>query len=385
MKKLLFALTPAQNIANGSSIYTYLVFKKAIETGKPFDAYYNPDIEENKSIIEAFPKHITLHKCLSTKELEKLLESGHYDTVFFGSATDTGTRLPENVTPIIVMHDLRFIEVPNDKTRYLYRKTPFDRLKQIVISKLSPDHDSISQKRGISHFIDNPRLKIVTVSNHTKYSILLNYPQIKASQIHVLTSPNPEIHIHGAINDCEALSKLNLQPGEYFLIISAGRWFKNAYRAIRALDELISRKLLKGKKILVMGAQEGSKITRVRHPENFIFMNYAEPETLQCAFKNAYCFIYPSLQEGFGTPPLEAMQYGTPVLAASTTAINEVCRTGAYYFNPYSVMEIENRILHLLSDQTFYEHQSGQGIERCKEIISDQKKDLDGLMKLIFE
>lgn len=385
MKKLLFALTPAQNIANGSSIYTYLIFKKAIATGKPFEAYYNPDIKENQSIIEDIPRHVPLHKCLNTNDLEHLLESGHFDTVFFGSEMDTGARLPEDVTPIVVIHDLRFIEIPNDKTRYLYRKTPFDRLKQIVISKLSPDHDSISQKRRISRFIDNPRLKIVTVSNHTKYSILLNYPQIKDSQIHVLTSPNPEIHIHGEINDCEAFSKLNLGPGEYFLVISAGRWFKNSYRAIWALDHIADRNLLKGKKILVLGVQKGSKIVRVKHPENFIFMNYVEPETLQCAFKNAYCFIYPSLQEGFGTPPLEAMQYGTPVLAASTTAINEVCRTGAYYFNPYSVMEIENRILHLLSDQTFYEHQSGQGIERCKEIISDQKKDLDELMKLIFE
>ncbi len=385
MKKLLFALTAAQNIANGSSIYTDFVFRKAIEIGKPFDAYYNPEIEENKSIIENLPKNIVLHKCSNTKELEELLKSIHFDVVFFGNETDTNVRLPEDVTPIIVIHDLRFIELPNDKTRYLYRKTPFERFKQIVVSKFAPNYDSLNQKRRISHFIDNPRLRIITVSNHTKYSILLNYPQIKDSQIHVLASPYPEIDVNRNIKDCEVFNKLNLGTGEYFLIISAGRWFKNSYRAIQALDNLAGKKLLKNKKVLVLGFQKGAKISRVKNPESFIFKNYVEHETLQCAYKNAYCFIYPSLQEGFGIPPIEAMQYGTPVLAASTSAVNEVCGAGAYYFNPYSVMEIENRILHLLNDKKFYEKRRQKGIERSEEIALKQNADLNELLKLIFE
>lgn len=385
MKKLLFALTPAQNIANGSSIYTGLIFKKALETGKPFDAFYNPDIQENKLIIEDVPPHVTLHKCLNAKDLESLLKSNQYDTIFFGNETGTNVSLPESITPIVVIHDLRFIEVPNDKTRYLYRKTPFERLKQKVVSKFSPDYDAINQKSRISNFIDNPRLKIITVSNHTKYSILINYPQIKDSQIHVLTSPNPKIEVNRVIKDCDAFNKLNLHSREYFLIISAGRWFKNSYRVIKALDHIIDRNLLQNKKILVLGAKKGSKVTQVKHPEKFIFLDYVEPETLQCAFKNAYCFLYPSLQEGFGTPPLEAMQYGTPVLAAPNTAISEVCENGAYYFNPYSVMEIENRILHLLSDKNFYELRSRKGIERSKEIAQKQEADFEKLINLIFE
>lgn len=385
MKKLLFALTPAQNIANGSSIYTDFVFRKAIETGKLFDAYYNPGIEENKSIVENLPQQITLHKCSNIQELESLLESTHYDTVFFGNETDTGISLPEYVTPVIVIHDLRFIEVPNDITRYLYRKTPFEQLKQKIISRLYSKYDAINQKRRIANFIDNPRLKIVTVSNHTKYSILLNFPHIKDSQIQVLASPYPEIGINKDLKNCNEFNKFDLDSGEYFLIISAGRWFKNSYRAIQALDDLADKKLLKNKKVLVLGVGQGSKITRVKHPEKFIFKNYVAYEVLQCAFKNAYCFIYPSLQEGFGIPPVEAMQYGTPVLAASTTAINEVCGTGAYYFNPYSVMEIENRILHLLNDENFYKQRCELGIERSKEIALKQKDDLNTLLKLIFE
>lgn len=386
MGKLLFGLTSAQDIAAGASIYTNIVFKKAIETGNLFDAYYNPDIKKNTSLMKHVPQHVSLHKCSNITELEKLLESGQFDTVFFGNGIDTSAKLPENVTPVIVVHDLRFIEVPNDKTRYLYRNSFFDRLKQIVISKLSPTYDALRQKKQIAHFIDNPRLKIVTVSNHTKYSILLNYPQIKEYQIRVLTSPNPVIDAAKDIaKGCDALGKIAVRPKEYFLIISGGRWFKNSYRAIQALDDLISKKLLKNKKVLVLGVKEGLKIAQVNNPKHFVFRDYVENDTLLCAYKNAYCFIYPSLQEGFGTPPLEAMQYGTPVLAASDSAIHETCGTGANYFNPYSVMEIENRILYLLNDKTFYERLCKSGIERSKEIAEKQKIDLDKLIKLLFE
>ncbi len=386
MKKLLFALTPAQQIANGSSIYTEFVFKKVLETGKPFEAYYNPNIETNKSIIKRIPQHIELHKCSDITELEKLLTSKSYDTVFFGNETNTEAKLPKNTTPIVVIHDLRFIEVPNDATRYLYRITAFERFKQIIASTIFPNYDSDYQKKRISNFIDHPKLKIVTVSNHTKYSILLNFPKLKDSQIYILSSPYPEIGVQNTIpNEKQILKELRLVSKEYFLIISAGRWFKNSYRAIQALDHLADRKLLKNKKVLVLGVQGSNKITQVKNPETFIFRDYVENETLQCAYANAFGFIYPSLQEGFGIPPLEAMQYGTPVLAASTSAINEVCRTGACYFNPYSVMEMENRILHLLNDKIFYEKLSAAGVERSKEIALKQKDDLNELLKLIFE
>jgi glycosyltransferase involved in cell wall biosynthesis len=386
MKRLLFVLTSAQNFAKGSSIHTSLVFKKALERGAPFDVYFGAGSETDHPLLANIPPEVKLHHGAHAGDLEKLLESQHYDTVFFGDGTDTNIKLPENITPIIVIHDLRFIEVPNDKIRHLYRKTNLDRIKQFFITRLLPRIDSINQKRKMQHFLDHPKLKIVTVSYHTKYSILLNIPKIKDSQIDVLYSPNPPLMEQKGCPDSEAILKsMGVAPKEFFLIVSAGRWFKNSYRAIRALDDLISKQLLGNKKVLVLGVEGSRGITRVKNPGSFIFRDYVSGEVLQCSYQNAYGFIYPSLQEGFGTPPLEAMQYGTPVLAAANSAINEICSSGAYYFNPYSIMEIENRILNLLDDKTFYEQRSKEGIKRAKEIALKQKEDLESLMELIFE
>ncbi len=386
MKKLLFALTPAQNIANGSSIYTGLIFRKAIELQKSFDAYYHPGLKENRSLLENVPETIRLLECTNNQQVEELFNRNHYDAVFFGNESGADIKVPEDITPFVVIHDLRFLEVPNDPTRYFYRDSAYGRLKQRVVSTLYPDYDAVRQKKRIENFFRNPKLEIITVSHHTKYSLLLNFPQVKENRIHVLTSHNPMINTSGKFSGNFSLLKdLPVAAKEYFLIISAGRWFKNAFRAIQALDDLAGKKRLGGKKVLVIGARRGSKITKVRNPEAFVFKDFLESDTLQCAYANAYCFVYPSLQEGFGTPPLEAMQYGTPVLAASNSAINEVCAYGPGYFNPYSVMEIENRILHLLSDRTFYEELSHRGIARSREIATMQQKDLDALMHMVFD
>ncbi len=51
-------------------------------------------------------------------------------------------------------------------------------------------------------------------------------------------------------------------------------------------------------------------------------------------------FIFPSLYEGFGLPPLEAMACGCPVLASNQASIPEICSNGAEYFNPYDESDL---------------------------------------------
>jgi len=386
MNKVLFDLTPAQNIANGSAIYTEFIFKRAIQEGKIFDVFYDPSREENKNILDQIPNYIDVHKCSDRVELDQIINNKKYNKIFLGNDKNINITLFNDITPILVIHDLRFIEVPNDKFRFIYRKTIFSRLKQIIISLILPKYDSFLQRKRISIYINNPKLQIITVSQHTKYSLLLNFPHLKQEQIHVLYCPYPEIYQNiDTGRDFDVLNKFNVELKEYFLLVSANRWFKNSYRAIKALDNLITKKLLKNKKILVLGMGSAQGVMHVDNPGFFIFRNYVDNEELQCVYRNAYTFIYPSLQEGFGIPPLEAMQYGTPVLASSTSAINEICQKGADYFNPYSIMEIENRILHILNDASFYKLKSKEAKEHSEKISIKQKEDLGKLMQIIFD
>jgi len=63
-------------------------------------------------------------------------------------------------------------------------------------------------------------------------------------------------------------------------------------------------------------------------------LDYIERSELLYLHKNAYAFIYPSLSEGFGHPPMESMRYGVLVAASGTSAIPEICQNAAIYFDP---------------------------------------------------
>ena len=105
-----------------------------------------------------------------------------------------------------------------------------------------------------------------------------------------------------------------------FKIVFAGRKDRN-YTTIQNL----AKELGLGDKVHVLGfVSEGEKIW---------------------LFKNAKLYVFPSLSEGFGIPPLEAMAYGLPVVASNLTAIPEVCGDAAVYFDPTDKDDIARVIL----------------------------------------
>ena len=74
-------------------------------------------------------------------------------------------------------------------------------------------------------------------------------------------------------------------------------------------------------------------------PENVKFLGYVTDEELFLLYANATCFLFPSLYEGFGMPPLEAMVCGCPVVASSCASIPEICEDGALYCDPHNPEE----------------------------------------------
>lgn len=387
MSKVLIDISPVQWKVNGSGIYTRMIVEEAIKRGYHFDAFYVPSIGLDTSIKEfLLKKDISLISLDNISNVIEYVESKKYEKIYFGSELNSGVNLPSSITPIITIHDLRFIEVPNDKTRYLYRRTPFQRIKQWGMTVMFPNYNSFLQKRNIQRLIKHPKLQIVTVSNHTRYSILQTFSQISPERINVFYCPYPKpVNVDLIEYDDRFLKENALEEKQFFLIISAGRWFKNSYRAIRALDNLATKGKFGNKKVVVIGLAGGEKIVNVKNGDKFIFSGNVSNSALQSLYKNAFCFLYPSLQEGFGIPPLEAMRYSTPVVVSATTAIPEICGDGAVYFNPYSILEIQNRIFQLINDVEFYNEMKERAIRRYRQISERQKTDLDKLLHFIFE
>ena len=86
---------------------------------------------------------------------------------------------------------------------------------------------------------------------------------------------------------------------------------------------------------------------------------------LASLYENASLFVYPSLCEGFGFPPLEAMHYGVPVLASRAPSIPEVLGDAAIFFNPKDSSEISDKILSLFSDPELMKKLAAAGVKRA--------------------
>ena len=84
------------------------------------------------------------------------------------------------------------------------------------------------------------------------------------------------------------------------------------------------------------------------------------------AYKNACIFVYPSIYEGFGIPPLEAMSVGCPVACSNTSSIPEVVGDAAAKFDPKSFKSIEKVILKVLNDATYKSDLIKKGYKRVK-------------------
>jgi len=84
--------------------------------------------------------------------------------------------------------------------------------------------------------------------------------------------------------------------------------------------------------------------------DRLIWLGHQSDDALQRLYRNARLFLFPSLYEGFGLPPLEAMASGTPTIASNSSSLPEVVQDGAIQVNPLSVEDITQAILRGLTD-----------------------------------
>ena len=102
-------------------------------------------------------------------------------------------------------------------------------------------------------------------------------------------------------------------------------------------------------------------------PESVKFVGYVSDNELLNLYRQAEFFVYPSLYEGFGLPPLEAMASGTPVITSNMASLREVVADAALLVNPYDIVGMAREMQMLLSNAPLRAELRKRGYKRVKE------------------
>ena len=156
-------------------------------------------------------------------------------------------------------------------------------------------------------------------------------------------------HILRVVPDPTTLERLNLRPQAYVLAVGSVAAHKNFARLAEAAKVLEGT----GVELAVVGAAlpevfGGEDIAQSPAVRRIGSVNDGE---LRALYDHALAFAFPSVYEGFGLPPLEAMQCGCPVIASNAASIPEVCAEAAWYFDPFEQRSIQDALLRIVANR----------------------------------
>jgi glycosyltransferase involved in cell wall biosynthesis len=159
--------------------------------------------------------------------------------------------------------------------------------------------------------------------------------------------------------------------GEFLLAVGTVEPRKNLSVLVRAFEEVLRARPSSGLRLVLAGGRGWlsaplfEEVGRSPARERVVLAGYVPDETLRALYSSCLAFVYPSLYEGFGLPPLEAMSCGAPVLAGRTPAVEEVAGGAARLFDPRDPSALARQLLELLDDEPARRALSEAGLKRA--------------------
>ena len=210
-------------------------------------------------------------------------------------------------------------------------------------------------------------LRIITISEFSK-SELIRYCKISPKKLFPILLGTEQL-MHSRL-DLSFLALHGLTEVPYVLAVSSLNPNKNFSGLIRAIEMLGDVNF----KIVIAGGMNSKVFSdRPVFLSNFVTqVGYVTDDELRLLYQNASCFVYPSLYEGFGLPPLEAMASGCPVIVSNIASLPEVCGEAALYCDPFDPLDIAEKIQLLMADVDLRNELIARGFERVKKFTWDK-------------
>jgi glycosyltransferase involved in cell wall biosynthesis len=260
----------------------------------------------------------------------------------------------------------------------------------VTVHDLAPiDHPEWFTKRfALWYQMIVPRLvhrvrHIITVSEFTR-NRLIDALQVPAGKITVIYNGVDRrfCPLSPARRASQAVEAMKLPSSRYVLSLCSVEPRKNIVRLLKAWKQIEGR--YKDIWLVIAGA-EGSELVfnKVLHgqpvvseveplPPRVHFTGHVPEEYLAALYAGAIVYVYVSLYEGFGLPPLEAMAAGCPAIVSKTTALPEVCKDAAFYVDPCDVEAIAKAMSDVIAEPDRRRMLREQGLARASAFTWDK-------------
>ncbi len=268
----------------------------------------------------------------------------HKIDLFLASSNTAPLRLPRKTELVLVLHDMIIMkdyQKPETRARLLDRY----------------------RRRLIPASVARAEL-VLTVSEHARQEILQAFP--KAS-VRVISCTVP----HQWFSPRALAGRAG-----HILMVTSSAPHKNAEAAIDAYVLYARKAGSNARPLKIVGlANHAHRYTpelRGAGLESLVdFLPFINEEQLQVMYQQAGALFFPSLDEGFGIPVLEAMATGTPVLTSRAASMPEVAGEAACYFDPSSVEDMASSLERVLSDIALCERMAHDGLHRAQSFHPD--------------
>lgn len=256
---------------------------------------------------------------------------------------------------VVTIHDLSLFLFPRVSGNSLGDRMIY-RLKMFLSSKAECIiTDSSNSKEDIVKLLHIPeeRIRVIPLAPSEESLLMKNEEKIK-----------------------EVRRKYNIRGRFIFSLGGINNKLKNHSRLLKAFSNLIEETKMEYQ-LVMAGRKKGryydkpfsllkKEMNELGLEGKVILTGFVPRVDLLSLYNAAELFVFPSLYEGFGIPPLEAMACGTPVVSSNTSSLPEVVGDAALLFNPYKIEEITQAMQKVLTDNDLRQNLIAKGFEQAK-------------------
>lgn len=328
---------------------------------------YVENLVENLLKIDRKNEYILIHQKKSEHPLYKKTQEIRYsslslfprmikDSLFLSSTKEkfdlvhkpnaTAFLFPVKWHKVITIHDLAALHITslsNPLHRTFYREA----VKQ-----------SIQQADAI-----------ITPSEFTRRDVIDTFNILPQKVVTIYSGINPFFLQRENKNQNNFIKNYNLN--HFILTVGTIEPRKNLVTLIKAFE--IAKKRGIPHKLVIVGKKGWlwkdiiKRIERSSYLRDIVMTDYVSNNTLRSLYKNADCFVYPSLFEGFGFPVLEAMACGCPVITSNVSSLGEIAKNAAITFGPYDTEGYAREIIRIINDKNQRQNMISKGFLRAAE------------------